>query len=76
VVPPGRRRGVALPAAGGRIVDCAWASVLGFLVSEIVGSMTSLFADTDRVYDAHLRTVMAGMGYDRELIAAVPRAAR
>jgi hypothetical protein len=50
--------------------------VLGFLVSEIVGSMTSLFADTDRVYDAHLRTVMAGMGYDRELIAAVPRAAR
>jgi AcrR family transcriptional regulator len=46
----------------------AWASVLGFLVTEIFGSLPRLVTDTDQLFRAHLRTVMAGMGFQPTLI--------
>jgi hypothetical protein len=41
----------------------AWASILGYLVTEIFGSLRQLITDPGRLWDAHLRTVMVGMGY-------------
>ena len=41
----------------------AWASLLGYLVAEIFGSLTQLISDTDTLYQAHVRTVMLGMGF-------------
>jgi len=41
----------------------AWASILGYLITEIFGSLHQLITDPDRLWDAHLRTVMAGMGF-------------
>jgi AcrR family transcriptional regulator len=46
----------------------AWASILGFLVTEIFGSLPQLVADTDQLFRAHVRTVMAGMGFHPTLI--------
>jgi AcrR family transcriptional regulator len=46
----------------------AWASILGFLVTEIFGSLPRLVTDTDQLYRAHVRTVMAGMGFQPTLI--------
>jgi AcrR family transcriptional regulator len=46
------------------IILTAWASVIGYLTAEIFGSLTALIAGTGRLYQAHLRAVMAGMGYD------------
>jgi AcrR family transcriptional regulator len=46
------------------IILTAWASVIGYLSAEIFGSLTSLVADTGTLYRAHLRGVMAAMGYD------------
>ena len=54
------------PFAG--IVLSAWASVLGYLVIEIFGSMSSLIEDTDRLYRAHVRNVMLTIGFDLELV--------
>ncbi|MQA87457.1 MAG: TetR family transcriptional regulator [Streptosporangiales bacterium] len=69
-----------LPEAGAHhpprlagIAATAWASVLGYLVAEIFGSLTRLIPDTDQLYDAHLRTVMLGMGFDPDLIQAAGR---
>jgi hypothetical protein len=45
----------------------AWASVLGYLITEIFGSLPQLIADPGRLWNAHLRTVMADMGYHRAL---------
>jgi AcrR family transcriptional regulator len=56
------------PFAG--IVLSAWAAVLGYLVVEIFGSMSSLIDDTDRLYSAHVRNGMLTMGFDLELIEA------
>jgi AcrR family transcriptional regulator len=56
---PPRLAGIALTA---------WASVLGFLVTEIFGSLSRLVADTDELFRAHVRSVMAGMGFDPTLI--------
>lgn len=50
------------------IVLSAWASVLGYLSAEIFGSLHQLTADPGRLYQAHIRTVMAGVGYDPALI--------
>jgi AcrR family transcriptional regulator len=50
------------------IILTAWASVLGYLVAEIFGSLTRLTGDTDRLYEAHTRTIMLGMGYNPALI--------
>jgi AcrR family transcriptional regulator len=42
----------------------AWASLLGYLVTEIFGSLRQLIDDTDNLYLAHVRTVMLGMGFE------------
>lgn len=42
----------------------AWASILGFLVSEQFGNLPRLISNVDALYDAHLRTVLSGMGID------------
>jgi AcrR family transcriptional regulator len=53
----------------------AWASVLGYLVTEIFGSLPRLITDPGRLWDAHLRTVMLGMGFDPALIGGPGRPA-
>ena len=62
---PPRLAGIALTA---------WASVLGYLVAEIFGSLPRLIADTDQLFCAHVRTVMLGMGFDPARIHAVDQA--
>lgn len=52
------------------IVLSAWAAVLGYLVVEIFGSLTSLIDETDRLFAAHIRTVMLGMGFDADEVEA------
>jgi hypothetical protein len=52
------------------IILTAWASIIGYLSAEIFGSLTSLVADTGTLYRAHIRTVMAGMGYASSLAEA------
>jgi AcrR family transcriptional regulator len=54
------------PALAG-IVLTAWASLLGYLVTEIFGSLTALISDTDALYQAHVRTVTLGMGFQPAL---------
>jgi hypothetical protein len=54
------------PFAG--IALSAWAAVLGYLVIEIFGSMSSLIEDTDRLYSAHVRNGMLSMGFDLKLV--------
>jgi AcrR family transcriptional regulator len=46
------------------IVASAWASVRGFLSMEIFGSLPQFITDTDTLYQAHIRTIMTGMGFD------------
>jgi hypothetical protein len=58
------------PALAG-IVLSARASLLGYLVAEIFGSLTQLITSTDLLYQAHIRTVMLGMGYQPDVIAAI-----
>jgi AcrR family transcriptional regulator len=53
---------VGEPALAG-IVLAAWCSLLGYLVAEIFGSLTQLITSTDLLYQAHVRTVMGGMGF-------------
>ena len=50
------------------ITISAWASILGYLITEIFGSLPQLITDPGRLWDAHLRTIMLGMGYDHALI--------
>ncbi len=54
------------PAQQTGILLNAWASLRGYLMGEIFGSLPQLIADTDQLYDAHLRTVMDGMGFDHD----------
>ncbi len=61
----GRLSGASHLAA---ITISAWASILGYLVTEIFGSLPQLITDPGRLWDAHLRTVMAGMGFTPALI--------
>lgn len=51
------------------IILTAWASVIGYLSAEIFGSLAALVADTGTLYRAHIRAVMAGMGYDPALLS-------
>jgi AcrR family transcriptional regulator len=46
----------------------AYASLLGFLVFEIFGSLARLVEDTTALYEGHVRAVMLGMGFDRALL--------
>jgi AcrR family transcriptional regulator len=48
----------------------AWASLRGYLMGEIFGSLPHLIGDTDLLYRVHLRTVMLGMGFDRKHVDA------
>ena len=41
----------------------AWASLLGYVVTEIFGSLTALISDTDTLYRAHVRAATLGMGF-------------
>jgi AcrR family transcriptional regulator len=50
----------------------AWASLLGYLVAEIFGSLRQLIDDTDSLYLAHVRTVMLGMGFDPAYQTSMP----
>ncbi len=50
------------------IVLTAWASLLGYLVTEIFGSLTALISDTGMLYHAHVRTVTLGMGFQPALL--------
>ncbi len=61
----------AQPALAG-IVLSAWASLLGYLVAEIFGSLPRLIASTDLLYQAHVRTVMLGMGFQPALVEVSP----
>ncbi len=54
------------------IVLSAWASLLGYLVAEIFGSLTALICDTGLLYQAHVRTVMLGMGFQPALLEVPP----
>ncbi|MFF2083408.1 TetR/AcrR family transcriptional regulator [Nocardia sp. NPDC058176] len=47
----------------------AWASILGFLISEQFGNLPRLIANTDDLYAAHLRTIMIGLGFPPEAVA-------
>jgi hypothetical protein len=54
------------PALDG-IVLTAWACLLGYLVAEIFGSLTALITSAGLLYQAHVHTVMAGMGFQPAL---------
>ena len=53
------------------IAITAWASILGYLITEIFGCLHQLITDPGRHWDAHLRTVMLGMGFAPTLTGAL-----
>jgi hypothetical protein len=55
------------PVQAGAMLTAS-AFLLGYLVAEIFGNLTRPVADTGLLYQAHVRTVMLGMGYRRALI--------
>ena len=65
-------RSPACPPRLAGIVLSAWASLLGYLVAEIFGSLTALISDTGQLYQAHVRTVMLGMGFQPALAGVPP----
>jgi AcrR family transcriptional regulator len=54
------------------IVLGARAAMAGYLVSEIFGSLALLVTDPAALYYAHIRSDMVAIGYDPQLIAALP----
>jgi AcrR family transcriptional regulator len=58
------------PAQYVGILLSAWASLRGYLMGEVFGSLRQLIGDTDQLYRAHLRTVMLGIGFDPDRIDA------
>jgi AcrR family transcriptional regulator len=63
-------RAAAYPAQWVGILINAWASLRGYLMAEIFGSLPELVGDPDQLYHAHLHTVMLGMGFDPALVDA------
>jgi hypothetical protein len=57
------RTGLAPSAQVAAIFSNAWASVRGFLSMEIFGSLPQIIPDTGTLYQAHIRTIMTGMGF-------------
>jgi AcrR family transcriptional regulator len=55
------------------IVLGARAAMSGYLVSEIFGSLPQLVTDPAALHQAHIRSEMIAMGYDPQLVAALPR---
>jgi hypothetical protein len=49
----------------------AWASLRGYIMAEIFGSLGRLVHDSDELYRAHLGTVMLGIGFDSGLVDAL-----
>jgi AcrR family transcriptional regulator len=62
------------PQLAGILLNAA-ASLVGYFMAETLGSLRHLIGDPDALFDAHLRTVMAGMGFDPDKIPA-PTASR
>ncbi|MGH9211998.1 MAG: TetR/AcrR family transcriptional regulator [Acidimicrobiales bacterium] len=54
----------SFPAQHAALLLNAWASLRGYLMGEIFGSLTQLIDDTDELFDAHVRTTMLGIGFD------------
>ncbi len=50
------------------IMLSAWVSVLGYLAAEIFGSLAELISDPGEFYQAHIRAVMLGMGFQPDLV--------
>jgi len=50
------------------IMLSAWVSVLGYLAAEIFGSLAELISDPGEFYQAHIRAVMLGMGFQPALV--------
>jgi hypothetical protein len=46
-------------------------SILGYLAMEVFGALPRLIADSDQLFDAHVRTVMLGLGFDPDVVADV-----
>jgi hypothetical protein len=59
-----------VPAQLAGIARNAFASLRGYLATEIFGSLTRLVEDTDHLDQAHARTVMLGMGFNGDLVEA------
>jgi AcrR family transcriptional regulator len=57
------RAGYAPSTQVAAIVANAMASIRGYVAMEIFGGMSQSFSDTDALYQAHLSTVMTGMGF-------------
>lgn len=58
------------PAQHVGILLNAWASLRGYLMGEVFGSLPQLIGDRDQLFRAHLRTVMLGIGFDPRRIDA------
>jgi len=56
------------PAQVAGLLLNAAASLRGYFMAEIFGSLTDLVSDTDQLFAAHLRTVMTGMGFEPRLV--------
>lgn len=51
------------PQCAGILLNAA-ASLRGFVMAEIFGSLPQLIGNTDQLFEAHLRTTTLGMGFD------------
>lgn len=51
------------PRLAGLLLN-AFASLRGYLMGEVLGSVSDLVDDPDQLFQAHLHTVMLGMGFD------------
>ncbi|MDM1895384.1 TetR/AcrR family transcriptional regulator [Mycobacteroides abscessus] len=51
------------------IVVNAYASIIGFILTETFGALKHLVSDPDALFQAHLRTIMRGMGFQETVIA-------
>jgi AcrR family transcriptional regulator len=51
------------PLLAGLLLNAA-ASLRGYLMGEVFGSLPSLIKHTDQLFQAHVRSIMLGMGFD------------
>jgi AcrR family transcriptional regulator len=58
----------AYPPRLALIVLNAWASLHGYVALECLGGLTRLAQDTSGLFEAHVGTVMLGMGFDPALV--------
>lgn len=67
------RSGMPLPERAIAVCLAAWASMLGLLTLEVFGHLRKLVVDAGPLFDAQMRAIAVGMGYDP---AEVDRSAR